>query len=704
MLKTLKLTCFRKVESDTMVFTEGLNVLRGANEASKSTRLESIGFALFGSRALRDTFENVVTWGRKPSELRVELELESNGETYLFSRGKSGAEVKLNGKLHVTGQNEVSNFAAQLLGADLNIATSLMIASQGQLQGALEGGPKQASALIEDLSGLDLIDKILDAAANKLTLGSAGPYEGRIQTLETYLGNLQEVAEPDAATFAAQEAAASGLLEGLQLRLDEALQPKADRIATQVNDEAAKRSRVAALRLQLDQCQRQIDEAGADLAPISGRDLTVQDTSELEARIGNLATAKTRREAYTKFLTLPDTERELRTVFDEQLKQAIADEAAAKATEVAANKALAVAQAQLVTSSVCGICGQDVSQFPAAREKNETLQIEIEKQKQLAVRAAEDAASAITVRGNLKGWMEWEDGLIRTARPIAQFLDCDESVVPCRYDWRGEVPAEVTESEPVLRAQLTEIRKANDAKVALKARIESLTTVQNRAVLQKQGVLADMAGVQAISDDAFNALASDLLVAQAAVADVNAKKAAYQLELDTLRRDFQQARDQYLRVKEQRERLSAEIEQTLEQIRDLEFNNALVRKIRAARPIIANKLWQLVLHSVSTIFSLMRKETSIVTRGKDGFEVNGRPATSLSGSAKDLLGLSLRCALVRTFIPQCSFITLDEPAASMDSDRETDMLGYVAAAGFPQCLLVTHSDLADSFANNMIRL
>jgi len=47
---------------------------------------------------------------------------------------------------------------------------------------------------------------------------------------------------------------------------------------------------------------------------------------------------------------------------------------------------------------------------------------------------------------------------------------------------------------------------------------------------------------------------------------------------------------------------------------------------------------------------------------------------------------------------------LDEVAAGCDSQREIAMLGAVAAAGFEQVLLVTHSDLGDSLADNLVKL
>ena len=148
MLLNLKLTNFRKIVSDEMTFTDGVNCIRGANEASKSTRLEAIGYALFGSRALRTPIEQVVTYGCDVKKLKVELSVQIGNQTYVFTRSKNGAEVVVDGTPHVTGQTEVSLFAASLLGADVNIASKLMFANQGDLRGALTGGPKYLAEMI----------------------------------------------------------------------------------------------------------------------------------------------------------------------------------------------------------------------------------------------------------------------------------------------------------------------------------------------------------------------------------------------------------------------------------------------------------------------------------------------------------------------------------------------------------------------------
>jgi ABC-type transport system involved in cytochrome bd biosynthesis fused ATPase/permease subunit len=84
--------------------------------------------------------------------------------------------------------------------------------------------------------------------------------------------------------------------------------------------------------------------------------------------------------------------------------------------------------------------------------------------------------------------------------------------------------------------------------------------------------------------------------------------------------------------------------------------------------------------------------------------VDGQGIGGLSGSTLDALGLAIRKSLTRVFLPNTGFMMLDEPAAAADPDREANMLGLIATSEFDQVLLITHSDIADSFAANVIQL
>src|SRR5574340_37456 len=698
MLKKLTLTYFRKHEDRTFDFSEGLNIFRAANEAGKSSCLESIAYALFGSKALAEPLEKVATWGHKPNELKVVLHF---GE-HVFSRSTRGAEVTLNGEVVCTGQNEVSAFAAALLGADMTMAANLMMASQGKLRGAIEGGAKATSTLIEDLSGLDLLDRILDAAAAKLALGSAAPYEARLESVEKYLGGLPALVAPDEDAFARQsEEFNRGLLDS-EARLTE-LKVVRDAINTAVVDASAGRHRAAQLNSDLARCEQQVRDAEADLAG-AGEPGQPIDTSGLEKRIADFDASVQRRAAYDKFLAVDQTRaRDGRTSVEwwfSALKQARTN-VTAKVRDIEIETTRL--KAQLVTAQTCSLCGLDVSQFPETAKKNAELQRQIAEKETELDSAANDLANAERDILMLETESNWEDALDRQMRPVANLLTRDDSVFPVLYTWAGEIPAEVPAERPDLDGQLAAAKVHNAEVAKVRGRIEALRTVIARGTEQANKVRAEMDWVRAMNDADYDALTRRAAEANEAVGVEERRGLEFQMQLASLNTQHREAVNLYVQVEKQRTQFIEEIETIRGQVKSLEFNNALVKRIRAARPIIANKLWAMVLASVSQVFSLMRGETSIVTKGEDGFEVNGHSATSLSGSAKDLLGLAVRAALVKTFIPACPFIVLDEPAAACDDDRSNMLLGYVAASRFQQTLLVTHDSVSETFANIVIR-
>ncbi len=202
MLNNLTLHNFRKHKDVCFEFSGGINVIRAASEGGKSTMLEAIAYALFGSRSMRTPIEETVTWGEPVNSLKVELVITVDGKVYHYKRSKSGAEVVLNGQVFCTGQNEVTGLSATLLGADAATASKLLLASQNGIRGALEEGPKALSLLIEELSDMAVFDSILEAAQAKLALGSPLLLEERLKgaesTLEAATQSLPEKPNEDA--------------------------------------------------------------------------------------------------------------------------------------------------------------------------------------------------------------------------------------------------------------------------------------------------------------------------------------------------------------------------------------------------------------------------------------------------------------------------------------------------------------------------
>jgi DNA repair exonuclease SbcCD ATPase subunit len=132
-------------------------------------------------------------------------------------------------------------------------------------------------------------------------------------------------------------------------------------------------------------------------------------------------------------------------------------------------------------------------------------------------------------------------------------------------------------------------------------------------------------------------------------------------------------------------------------------NSQIIKQIRTARPKVLNRVWSSVLTMVSATFSELRGEESTVSKSEKGFYVNGIPVHRLSGSAKSILGIALRVALREIFAPSAGFLVFDEPASDADGERTAMVTGALAAVR-GQVIAITHEDISDSSADNIIEL
>ena len=699
MLKKVKLQNFRKHTDLTVPFTEGLNVIRAVNEGGKTTILEAISYALFGSRVLRDGLDNTVTWGQPVKALKVEVEY---GD-YVITRSKAGAEVLSMGQVFVTGQSEVTAFCEKLVGADANTAANLMLSNQMGLRGVLTNGPKATAQLIEDLGEFDLFDRIIDAAQHKLPLGAATVQADRLQRLTSELEGLAVPAQPDAAAHEANVLALSNSLAAAkeaEATLVEKLAGARDAVAKMKHA----RSHRATLESNLAKVEGRQNDLGAERTGVEGQaTLEPRETAALEEGLRQYQDLWARRRAWAQFQKLPTPERHSREAMDAEIVRFQADIRHADETVRQAQTNIKVAKAKLTTSSACGFCGQDVSQFPEVAKRNAELEAAILSEERRAAEALESKEAAERGLNGVQALFRVEDEILRGVRGIEQYLERDESVLPAMFSWQG-LPPPVAGDEPDYAGMLAEAKRYNDAILQANTKLEMLNRQIHDLEDDRLKLVHELRGLSPVSDGALAQAEAGLKEGEGTLAEARGAIMDLQRSIDGAKAEFQFAVAMHTAALEKRAQLEKQIESTKQEISALEFNNALVKKIRAARPVIGNKLWSMVLASVSTVFSQMRGENSIVSKEKDGFTVNGKSVDSLSGSTLDLLGLAIRCALTKTFVPGCQFIVLDEPSASCDASREAAMLGYIAASGFSQVLLVTHSDVSESFANNLITL
>jgi exonuclease SbcC len=118
-LISLELENFRQHASTKIKFVDGITIINGSNGSGKSTILEAISWAVYGTEAVRGTKDSI-KWNKAParSKVRAELVFALENEVFRVIRELNKAEVFLEGKeapLAVT-QDEVTKYLTDKLG------------------------------------------------------------------------------------------------------------------------------------------------------------------------------------------------------------------------------------------------------------------------------------------------------------------------------------------------------------------------------------------------------------------------------------------------------------------------------------------------------------------------------------------------------------------------------------------------------------
>jgi DNA repair exonuclease SbcCD ATPase subunit len=698
MFKQLTLTNFRKHTDVTFSFAEGLNVIRGANESAKTTICEALAYALFGSRSLRESLDLCVTWGQPVSSLRVELDFTINNTDYKIKRAKSGAELFVGIKLVVTGQTEVTKYVENLLGASADAATKLMMANQASLRGALSDGPAAAVALIESLANFDLINQITELVQEKLPNGNTVSLQSRIDTLTGQLevpiengaeaalqvvNGLQLGVAASAAVLAEAESAANAALPAAE---------EAERLQAAVVEAAAHRART----------EKKLLDAQTRLAGIKLPDeIPPEAIAKLEVEIAEAAALAPAKSAWAKLGNMPssNTWDGPYEDFVEALDKAEANFAAEQAGVNQAKVTLAQLQGKLIKETHCAFCDKDLTDVPEVIQRNSSLAPLIDAEQ------AKITDSKLTTRkqelADLKAFERDALAIVTVLSACYDFITLDTSTYPAKHTWTGpdvtkQVNLQAASQLAALRQQATQRAKTEGSR---QEAAQSVETLEGEVQVAKEALNAANAASSG-SNTALYAY-NNLYAAALARAEAHGK---LETQLASAQKDLVHAQAMLAERVKARQALATQLLNDKQLLTETNFNNALIKKLRSARPQVADKLWGIVLLTVSKYFSSIRGVSSRVTRSDNGFLVDGQTIGGLSGSTLDALGLAIRIALTKTFLPNSRFLILDEASAACDDEREEAMVGCVAGADFDQVIWVTHSAAVEAFATMVIQL
>ncbi|MBK7804306.1 MAG: AAA family ATPase [Chloracidobacterium sp.] len=709
MIKTLTLKCFRKHLDCTFNFNEGLQLIKGPNEVGKSAIIESCLYSLYGARALRDSLAQCVTWGHKEGELKVELVIEVEGKTYSYRRSKWGAEVYVGSRLFVTGQAEVTAFSAQLLGADAKTASSLMLADQSGLRGALDDGPAAVSGLMAKLADFDLIDRIIVGMQETLLLGADGPIREKLKAAE---GEREEAfnAMPSSMTVAdadAKVAKAEKALAKLRGKRDTVDAPAYNLAVENLRDaEAAKEAYTVAVS-SLDHAQSRLGYVIDALDDAKGRvvDVDQERIASLRKDLFDAAEAMKRASAWEEFLKLPEYPERFWEGDDESFREAL--DATKSELELCTRQQreteahVKELKRDLVTDGICKSCGTDISQRDDIVARNAAIEAELAT---LAGKVALAEAYLAGVKNEVTS-LEALDRADRQQRAritpfLAPFVALDENFVPPKVSWIGG-DGYVNPDFNKIKEELASLEQGAAASKKAEGEVEALTRTLAQAQAEYDTRAEALKATPDINlgplEDAHRAAAEALNAIDSLIWDKDQERGEAANDLESLRAEQNACLTRFNAAK-------LRIEEYAKDIEAIGFNNSLLKKMRAIKPSVTDYLWNSVLAAVSQFFTQMRGEASVVTKDSVGFKVNGASVKSLSGSTLDVLAVAVRVALTKTFIPNTTMLVLDECAAGCDKNRTANLLGFLSSVGFCQVLLASHDEISESVADNVINL
>ncbi len=172
MILSLRLENWKSHSSSSFKFGKGTNILLGRMGSGKSSVLDALSFALYGTfpkMSRRDqAVENLVSMGSMAPYAAVALEFEKGGAKYEVVRriGKriSDAEARLNGKLVQRGPKAVTDYIISVLGVDYELFTRAIYSEQNRIDYLLSLNPRARKQEIDWLLGLGDFDQAREAA------------------------------------------------------------------------------------------------------------------------------------------------------------------------------------------------------------------------------------------------------------------------------------------------------------------------------------------------------------------------------------------------------------------------------------------------------------------------------------------------------------------------------------------------------------
>ena len=200
----IRLSNFKPYGNADLRLTEGVTVIHGLNGSGKSSLLEACFFALYGSKALDGTLDDVVTKGEEETE--VELWFTHDGRSYRIERRLRVYDDRIDHQctLESTDGSDVSRdgaravreFVTELLRMDAEAFVGCAYVRQGEVNELIDATPRERQDTIDDLLQLGKLEEYRERAGDA-RLGVEDVLENRRGRLDQLDDQIEAKEERD---------------------------------------------------------------------------------------------------------------------------------------------------------------------------------------------------------------------------------------------------------------------------------------------------------------------------------------------------------------------------------------------------------------------------------------------------------------------------------------------------------------------------
>jgi exonuclease SbcC len=757
MIKKIKLQNWKSHNETELEFKPGINVLVGPMGSGKSSVLQAICFALFGSVPevkRRDVKVSELVKRNSGSQAAIELELETEDKTFQIMRiiGSKGTEATVRDAdgvmLAGTNSTQVTAFLKNILKLDEDTFLRTVYAKQNEIDLFLQLNPQERKTRLDELIGVHRFE-----AARKNCVKLANQLEVKAEAKGNLLKGLElekvsvdigvleneiselvaESRELENKVISAQTQKLSKESELRELRnvfnefnrfeeQQRLLIKQLNEIRLKLKDSVisivevkSKQGEILARIEYVDnykfELNRKIEQAGKELV-ITERQIGIADNRLADAKLQleKITAIKFELEQLTKQINLENPKAELEK-FENELKSHDKEIASAESEIRLLRKHLAELETAEGTCPTCSQVLETETKEKLIRDREIIISSLIAKAEQLNIEKEElelqkrKIFEFISQQEDLLEEIKKEPDLLKQEADLTGQLANNQQILQ-------DITANLEKSK-------TELREAEANSIGLRKQESELREQLHLAELkeQEQGLNAELANVQAklATKPDVSALENAETAFRTALQQYE-ELSARQRSITFIAEEKRKRLSDLVKKQKQAEQIQLE---TAELQRKIEFlqqfrNSLLVAQESLRKELIAavNELMSVLWNKlypyekwISIQLEASDTDYTLQLRAAEGDWVNVEGFAS--GGERMLAALVLRLAFAKILAPQFNVLILDEPTHNLD-DAAINTLMLALQEHLPEFLeqlfIITHEEKLAEVGNNIIRL